>query len=49
MRKYMYKRGCWNEGEEEKWNEDSQKMVCFDVCTFYLDMVNRLGQGSIGY
>ena len=27
MRKYMYKRGCWDEEKEEKWTKDSQKMV----------------------
>ncbi|CAF1145628.1 unnamed protein product [Adineta steineri] len=27
LRKYMYKRGCWDEDKEEKWMKDSQKMV----------------------
>ena len=27
FRKYLYKRGCWNEEKEEQWMKDSQKMV----------------------
>jgi 2-oxoisovalerate dehydrogenase E1 component alpha subunit len=34
VRKYMYKRGCWDEEKDEKWTKDSQKMVRFD---FFFD------------
>jgi len=27
LRKYMYKKGYWNEEKEEKWKQKSQKMV----------------------
>jgi 2-oxoisovalerate dehydrogenase E1 component alpha subunit len=30
LRKFMYKRGCWDEEKEEKWTKDSQKMVGLD-------------------
>ena len=32
LRKYMTKRGCWDEEKEEKWTKDSQKMVCDIIC-----------------
>jgi 2-oxoisovalerate dehydrogenase E1 component alpha subunit len=28
VRKFMNKRGCWDDEKEEKWNKYSQKMVC---------------------
>ena len=49
VRKYMYKRGCWDEEKEEKWMKDSQKMVRVQCGASLVDrsIVLCLGDGSV--
>jgi 2-oxoisovalerate dehydrogenase E1 component alpha subunit len=46
LRKFMIKRGCWDEEKEEKWTKESQKMVGF-IVTLLRHVEFCLGNGSI--